>query len=256
MMWIFSLALALGLSQPEAESSVELIADIGTRYGDGAFLVGAKFNTKPGWHIYYRNPGDAGMAPDFQFKLPQGWVVGDPLFPTPKVYVENESVAYGYGGETIILFPIYPPEGARSEGFQIDASVHWLACETICKPFNADVSVTLEASPESARLLAEAYQSLPSLHEGEIALSTDEEGFTIVFNFSEPIGRIDSAFLFVENGDITPATATQRWSYEDGALRFRLPWSRYLQSRPDEFRGILKIQHGETTRSVAVKMNF
>lgn len=255
-MWLLALGLATGLMNIQAESSVELIADLNTRAEDGAIYVAARFETIPDWHIYYLNPGEAGMPPSFQFKLPQGWAVGDPMFPTPKIYTEHNTIAYGYGGETIVLYPVYPPEGATLEGFQVEASAHWLACEAICKPFNADVSVTLTQNDAHGRLIQQAKSSLPKPFPGGIQVRTAEEGFTVQFEMPADTTRVDSAFLFLEQGELTVVTAKQDFQFQNGKLSFELPWSRYLQSRPSEIRGILKTQSGEASRDWAVKVNI
>lgn len=255
-MWLLALGLATGFMNLQAESTVELIADLNTRTDDGAIYVGARFQTIPDWHIYYLNPGEAGMPPSFQFKLPQGWAVGDPQFPTPKIYTDHNTIAYGYGGETIVLYPVYPPEGATLEGFMIEASAHWLACEAMCKPFNADVSVTLSSNPEHGRLIQQAKSNLPKPFPGEVIANSSDSGVSLSFTMPVDSQRVDSAFLFVEQSDLTNATARQEFTIQSGKLKIDLPYSAYLQSRPSEIQGILQVKSGEMARAWAIKVNI
>ena len=39
--------------------------------------------TKPGWHGYWRNPGDAGLPMSVEWTLPPGWSVGPMRYPVP-----------------------------------------------------------------------------------------------------------------------------------------------------------------------------
>ena len=36
------------------------------------FIVGLKFKLTPGWHIYWKNPGDSGLPPEINWNLPEG----------------------------------------------------------------------------------------------------------------------------------------------------------------------------------------
>src|SRR4051812_25492822 len=48
------------------------------------FDVGVLFKIKPGWHVYWKNPGDSGIATSVDFKLPDGFTVGELQFPVPE----------------------------------------------------------------------------------------------------------------------------------------------------------------------------
>ena len=39
--------------------------------------------TKPGWHGYWLNPGDAGLPMSVEWSLPPGWSVGAMRYPVP-----------------------------------------------------------------------------------------------------------------------------------------------------------------------------
>ncbi len=41
------------------------------------FKVGVLFRIAPEWHIYWKYPGDAGLATEVKFELPKGFVAGD-----------------------------------------------------------------------------------------------------------------------------------------------------------------------------------
>ena len=50
----------------DARSAVRLVA--GSRPADGAYLrAGVEMRLRPGWHTYWRYPGDSGVPPQFDF---------------------------------------------------------------------------------------------------------------------------------------------------------------------------------------------
>src|SRR4051794_40175475 len=53
----------------DARSAVRLIAGSQPAGSDAAMLrAGVEIRLKPGWHTYWRYPGDAGVPPQFDFK--------------------------------------------------------------------------------------------------------------------------------------------------------------------------------------------
>jgi thiol:disulfide interchange protein DsbD len=43
-----------------SNSSAEIIHDIQSLKPSQEYLIGVKFNLDPGWHTYWKNPGDSG----------------------------------------------------------------------------------------------------------------------------------------------------------------------------------------------------
>src|ERR1700754_4067048 len=65
----------------DARSAIRLIA--GSRSG-GVVRAGVQIRIKPGWHTYWRNPGDAGVPPRFDFQGSQNVKSVDVRWPSPK----------------------------------------------------------------------------------------------------------------------------------------------------------------------------
>ena len=64
--------------------AVQLYANGAPRAGEEWLLALRFMPSAPEWHGYWANPGDAGQGMDLQLDLPDGWVVGKPLYPVPK----------------------------------------------------------------------------------------------------------------------------------------------------------------------------
>src|SRR6185369_2276394 len=54
----------------------QLLADVAAVQPGSTFTVGVLLDLAPGWHVYWTNPGDSGLAPTVKFKLPDGFTAG------------------------------------------------------------------------------------------------------------------------------------------------------------------------------------
>ena len=69
--------------------------------------VALHLEMRPGWHVYWRNPGDAGLPPEIAWKLPSGFTAGEIAWPTPERFVDNDQIGnYGYAGSVDLLVPV------------------------------------------------------------------------------------------------------------------------------------------------------
>src|SRR3974390_1751286 len=62
---------------------VQLIAPDG-QLRPGSNSAGLYFKLEPVWHVYWKNPGDAGEPPHVKWTLPAGITAGPLQFPVPK----------------------------------------------------------------------------------------------------------------------------------------------------------------------------
>ncbi|MCX7684063.1 MAG: protein-disulfide reductase DsbD family protein [Acetobacteraceae bacterium] len=126
-----------------------------------------RFRLADGWHIYWRNPGDAGGPPEIAWTLPEGASAGPLLFPAPHRIPYPPLLNYGYTGAVAFPVSVTVPRGlSQGEVFTLEAEARWLICADICIPeegaFRLDLPV--EAAPRpaaNAGLFAAAEASLP-----------------------------------------------------------------------------------------------
>jgi thiol:disulfide interchange protein DsbD len=105
----------------------------------------------PGWHTYWINPGDAGLATTIKWALPPGWTAGPIQWPTPEAHPMGPLVTYGYGGDVYLLTTINPPydlTGHFPEKIDLKARVDWLVCQEECIPGKADLAVTVATTAD------------------------------------------------------------------------------------------------------------
>ncbi len=136
---------------------VRLIAeDTALRPGTTAW-VAVELVMKPGWHTYWRNPGDAGQATEIAWTLSPGYAAGAIHWPLPETFTVDIITSYGYADRVALLVPVdVPATAAPGSRAELEATVAWLACEKICIPGEAKLALSLPVAAAAARDAAAA----------------------------------------------------------------------------------------------------
>src|ERR1700743_3684341 len=120
----------------------------------GTVTVALEEKIAPGWHTYWKNPGDAGAAHDIQGTLPPGWKAGAIEWPRPKRLPVGPLMDYGYEGKLWLLTPITAPADAKpGDTVTVQAKASWLVCQNICIPEDATLTVPIRigaGAPDAA----------------------------------------------------------------------------------------------------------
>src|SRR5689334_24859951 len=66
----------------------------------------------PGWHGYWRNPGDAGFPMDVEWQLPKGFVAGPLRYPVPTRLTVAGLMNYVYERDYAVLVRLKVPADA------------------------------------------------------------------------------------------------------------------------------------------------
>jgi len=112
----------------------------------------------PGAITYWRNPGDSGAPPNFDFAGSRNLKRAEPLFPAPKRIVEPDgSDAFGY--DDAVVFPIAVAALDASQPVELKLKFDYAVCDKLCLPAKAELALTLPqggASPFAAAIAAAA----------------------------------------------------------------------------------------------------
>ncbi len=186
---------------------------------------------RPGWHTYWKNPGDSGIPTTIAWTLPEGWTAGDIVWPAPERFPIGPLVNFGYKDEVHLLTRIEVPADAKpGETITVTGAADWLVCEDICIPESATLSFTIpvaagpvEAAPERAALFADARRSLPvpSPFAATFAAGATAHELVLAAPGLEA-ANLKSVFFFPENFAVTPAAAPQSFTVTDDGLRLAL----------------------------------
>ncbi len=132
-------------------TAVTLVADVNHIQPGVPFSVGVLMQMDKGWHTYWKNAGEAGLATEITWDLPKGFRAGDIQWPLPHKYNESGDVlTYGYETENMLHVQITPPKNLAASSVTLKAVANWLECERVCVPGDASVQLTLPVSAEPA----------------------------------------------------------------------------------------------------------
>lgn len=142
--------LAAGSAQAAAgpwsetpHSKARLVSRWATAPRGGDAGLGLEFALAPGWHVYWKNSGDAGFPPRFE-PAPGAPLAGVRLrFPAPRRFdLPGGLVAFGYDGN--VLYPLDASITPSAPGrVSLAGRLDYLVCAEECIPYHADLALEL-----------------------------------------------------------------------------------------------------------------
>src|SRR3954453_6520893 len=138
--------------QKDSHSAVQLMA--GSRSG-AVLLGGIAFQLQPGWHTYWRNPGDSGVPPRFDFSKSDNVETVTVLWPAPMKFDDGAGgTALGY--ERDVVMPLRIAAKNTDRPVTLRAAINYAVCEKLCIPVeaSAELAFTGVASTEDQTLFA------------------------------------------------------------------------------------------------------
>ncbi|HEX8699600.1 MAG TPA: protein-disulfide reductase DsbD domain-containing protein, partial [Myxococcaceae bacterium] len=153
--WAQVPASATALGAPdEGDPRVEatLLMDVSRVKAGDTFRVGVRFRMDPGWHIYWKNPGDSGLSTEVSWDTP-GVTVGELRWPFPSTFRTPDGfiVTHGYKDEVLLFAEARASEQATGS-LTLSAAVDALVCEVNCIPvqmvLTRPLSVGAQTVPE------------------------------------------------------------------------------------------------------------
>jgi hypothetical protein len=129
------LLMSTGAAAADQTSQVRarLVADTDRLVPAGSLQIGVLLEMAPGWHVYWRNPGDAGLATEVRLALPQGFEAGHLRWPAPLRFVQpGNLIGYGYEGSALLAAEVAVPRDLLLDDLMFAADVSWLACREVC----------------------------------------------------------------------------------------------------------------------------
>lgn len=114
------------------------------QFGAGPETLGFYFEVDPEWHVYWRNPGDSGAAPRFDFAEANG-EVGEIQWPFPVRLPIEHLTNLGYAGNVAYLFEFVP----TANSVDLKVNLEWLVCKVDCIPGFGSLSLTRPVADES-----------------------------------------------------------------------------------------------------------
>jgi thiol:disulfide interchange protein DsbD len=225
--------------------------------------VGLRLTMDPGWHTYWRNPGDSGMATEIDWRLPEGYTAGEIRWPAPEYHEFFGLASFGYEGEIVLPVAVTVPADADpGETVTLRARADWLVCKDVCEPGGAELELTLPVAEPSAApaesgwasLFAEARNRFPQRDTSTRITAEAVDGRYELSVAAESLGpNVEAARFFPFDPLVIEMAAEQR-----GIIDTKRPMTLQLTPAPsaaeppERLTGVLVIQRVDQRRALHI----
>src|SRR6185437_7586411 len=218
-------ARAVDLPAPGDLVAARLLAETSSAAPGTELWADVRLKVKPGWHIYWRNPGDAGLPTEIDWHLPPDFSAGAIEWPVPERFKTGDLANYGYENAVDLLVPITVPKAlGTGDKVTLSADVTWLACTEICIPGAAKLSLDLPAgdgaaTPANTGIFAAARARLPKPAAFAVGFAADAHDYRMTVPRSAAADLVHpNAALFPYDGNAIDQAADQHQAQSGGGL--------------------------------------
>lgn len=232
-------------------SHIEIYTDRAGLVPGETVRVALRNKVRDHWHVFWINPGDAGLPLSLNWTLPDGFTTGEIDFPAPEYIPVGPLASYAHEGQPIFVTELSVPAGAvTGDTIDIQLAAFWQTCEEICVPEDATFSFSLpvvEAAEETnSEIFAQALAAQPKDFNGEAIIRRHGEVYDLFvpdWNGEKP----QDVFFFPETEGLTQPAGLQTASLESGALALRLMpgWTALDDDGP--VKGVLSVTDSDGT---------
>ncbi|MEP2531289.1 protein-disulfide reductase DsbD domain-containing protein [Shimia sp.] len=213
------LLLMLGFTLPATAQSFDQVAqaDIlpGWRNPDGTHVAAIQITLNPGWHTYWRAPGDAGIPPQIRWDGSRNLSAIEVNWPTPEVFLQGGLRSIGYEDKLILPVRITPKSPAKT--VRLKAVLDVGVCRDICVPMKFKVKAELPVDGKRDARIAAALVDRP-LHRDEAGvrgatckLSPTQDGLKLTARVDMPsAGGSEVAVIETDNPHVWVAEGSTR----------------------------------------------
>jgi DsbC/DsbD-like thiol-disulfide interchange protein len=196
--------------------------------GKSTLIAGVQLRMNSGWKTYWKNPGDSGVPPSFDWSGSKNLQQAEPLYPAPHSFAEANGTAIGYADE--VVFPVKLTPQREGEPIELKLAFSYGLCKDLCVP--NDVTLDLIVSPAigkgDAALIESFLARVPKL--GKPGLLPELGGIEARLDAAAPELIVDAVFppgatatdLFVYAGDVFIPASKPLGPLDGGKQRFAI----------------------------------
>jgi DsbC/DsbD-like thiol-disulfide interchange protein len=185
---------------PSLKSSARLLA------GENG-TAGVQVKLAPGAITYWRDPGDAGAPPTFDFSASTNLQSAEVHYPAPRRIAEaDSSVAFGYDKD--VLFPVALTPIDPAKPIRLKLALGYAVCEKICLPARASLDTLVMpgvSSPYAPVIEAARALTPKAVASDEAQIAFDKAAARLCS--AKPLGADPTLFIEGPEGWIARAVA-------------------------------------------------
>jgi DsbC/DsbD-like thiol-disulfide interchange protein len=210
----------------QTNSKVRLVS--GTLTGDDGAgpYAGIQLRMESGWKTYWRNPGDSGVPPTFDWSGSKNLKSAEVLYPAPHRFADAGGTAIGYKND--VVFPVKITPERSGEPVELALAFDYGLCKDLCIPNAVTFGVALppHLGKGDAVLLKTALARVPRPAQADKLPRIAR--ITAKLDGPEPTLEIEALFpsgatgtdLFIESPEVIVPVPKSLGPLSDGMQRF------------------------------------
>jgi Thiol:disulfide interchange protein DsbD, N-terminal len=151
------LFVIIAFSSARAEEKTDSLVTVTTQqiHSKDGIEISFNFEIKKDWHLYWVNPGDAGLPISFDWELPEGIKLDTILYPIPHKIIEAGITSFVYEESVAIIaiLKITDKKFLQELAKTIQANISWLACKEICLPGGTSLEIKIKDNRNNLAIL-------------------------------------------------------------------------------------------------------
>lgn len=265
--YIFGCGVSISAEQNTVKSEQAEITLLGGSYTESKAALALHIKMQPGWHIYWRTPGDTGFSPTLDWTDSKNIDGAEFLWPAPKrirqeLTPDNFIESYVYDNE--VTLPINLIAESPQKPLDIKLHLSYAICAEICIPGQAALSIILQPgykSETNTHKIEAAMQLIPQANNTaglkieSIKKNINNGGkqFLEISAINANADFVKDATIFIEGGNDfafnNPSTQISR-----NTAKFIVPIT-YLTGKKDFSDAMLKVTLVNGINSVELTAN-
>lgn len=216
--FLLALVALPAAAQPAGQNNltVDLIAESDAPAAGSEVTIAFVAKPDPGWHGYWKNPGDAGLDTRLDWTLPQGVTAGKLRYPVPTRLMIAGIMNYIYKGNYTQFATLKIPAGL-APGTQLPIAVRaaYLICtDEICVPETENLTINLTVgdgsiTPERRAQFDQWRRLLPKPLGSEATFQVTDGTLRIAIPFPASVDLWKDAYFFAQTPDAVTYSAPQ-----------------------------------------------
>ena len=147
--------------ETQPHTAARLIAGGMVKTAGAAYVrAGIEIKLDPGWKTYWRDPGDSGVPPTFDFSGSANLKSAAVLWPAPKRFPDGAGGnSIGYADHVILPLQIVPDDATRQTSLRL--KLGYAICGNLCVPVEANLKLALNGDGAASAAIERAELRVP-----------------------------------------------------------------------------------------------
>ncbi|MBE32812.1 hypothetical protein CL647_01585 [bacterium] len=198
-----------------------------------------------GWHSYWKNPGESGLATTIKWELPAGFQAGDINWPMPQAIQFGDLINFGFKDPVNLVIPIQINTSVKEGEYLLKGKINWLVCKESCIPESTSVSIPIKvgSTTQFSQQATKINKLIKNRNIGILAASFQENTNQLIITLPKLDTQITAITFFPEQLELVDYQVEPLIQYNDTSLLLTLKKVMTNKTKHKHLTGILAINN-------------